>query len=154
MLGVPGPATSTDVAAREAAHEGHQHEGHQQASALHRGEPLVSFNITTTNIGSVAASDAVLVFVAPTDKGISAAAPRPLPNKQLVAFVRTPVLRPGTSLATLSSTLARHLSPSAVAVATSCILHTHTAANDVCVCVRACVRACVCTCICTCVPPE
>ena len=61
-----------------------------------RGALLASFSITTTNLGLVSASDATLVFVAPT-QNISAEAPHPRPNKQLVEFIRTPVLEPGAN---------------------------------------------------------
>ena len=56
---------------------------------------MASFSITTTNTGKVAASDATLVYVAP--QNISSAAPHPRPVRQLVEFVRTPVLVVGTS---------------------------------------------------------
>jgi beta-D-xylosidase 4 len=70
----------------------------ERYSGVARGAlpPVASFSIATTNHGVVAASDATLVFVAPT-ANISTQAPRPLPKKQLVEFVRTPVLEPGAT---------------------------------------------------------
>ena len=53
------------------------------------------YEVTVTNVGGVAASDAVLVFSRPAR--IAADAPRPLPNRQLFDFGRTPVLAPGES---------------------------------------------------------
>jgi len=59
---------------------------------------LGTFTVTTTNTGSrFAASDATLVFVLPNQTNISAAAPTPLPRRQLVNFIRTPELAPGGS---------------------------------------------------------
>ena len=58
--------------------------------------PNASFTVATTNTGKVAASDATLVYIVPPSAtNISDRAPTPLPNKQLVNFVRTPVLEPG-----------------------------------------------------------
>jgi beta-D-xylosidase 4 len=65
-------------------------------SGRSRGALLASFEITTHNVGAVAASDATLVFAAPTSS-ISEAAPLPRPRKQLVDFIRTPVLKPGAT---------------------------------------------------------
>lgn len=68
----------------------------ERRASVARGALLASFSITTTNHGMFAASDATLVFVVPTTN-ISTQAPRPRPKKQLVEFVRTPVLEPGAS---------------------------------------------------------
>ena len=61
------------------------------------GAVLGSFTVSTTNTGPVASSDATLVFIVPDPQHIDSHAPRPLPNRQLIDFVRTPVLQPGQS---------------------------------------------------------
>ena len=71
--------------------------GHREIEAVGDQHLLdASFTVATTNTGKVAASDATLVYIVPPSAtNISSHAPTPLPNKQLVSFVRTPILGPG-----------------------------------------------------------
>ena len=89
-FGVSVRKTSTPAAEAEAVEQTGRRTGGT------RGALLASFSIATTNRGAVAASDATLVFVA-LAANISAEAPQPRPKKQLVEFVRTPLLEPGAS---------------------------------------------------------